>query len=176
MWPSGSDSFREPRGRGGRGRGGPSPGIRPILQATDQHDRKARRRARPSHCSAWRLGKARLRIVGQPNSFVRALSWRYGGRSRRRPYRRRRLGLQEKRARFGSIIPDVVDTQQAGRPSFSAQRTRCPSPKTARKLTRPAWCGSGSAGRRSRSASASGTRDGHGSTTRPGDIRALEVR
>ena len=114
MWPSGSDSFREPRGRGGRGRGGPSPGIRPILQATDQHDRKARRRARPSHCSAWRLGKARLRIVGQPNSFVRALSWRYGGRSLRRTYRRRRLGPQEKRARFGRVIPDVVDTQQAG--------------------------------------------------------------
>jgi hypothetical protein len=29
-------------------------------------------------------------IVGQLNSFVRALSWRYGGRSLRRRYRRRR--------------------------------------------------------------------------------------
>ena len=62
----------------------------------------------PAYCSAWRLGKASLGIVGQPNSLVRALPWRYGGRSLRRPYRRRQASPQEKRARFGSVIPALL--------------------------------------------------------------------
>jgi len=79
----------------------------------------------PAYCSAWRLGKARLGIVGQLNSFVRALSWRYGGRSLRRPYRHGWLGPQEKRARFGGFIPDVVDAQQAGHHGSLGPSTRC---------------------------------------------------
>src|SRR5262245_29356678 len=38
--------------------------------------------------------------------------------------KRRRLGPQDKRARFGSVIPDVVDTQQAGHHGSLGPSTR----------------------------------------------------
>jgi len=78
--------------------------------------------SRPSHCTAWRFGKARSGIVGQLAGLVRALPWRDGGRFLRQRHRRRRASPWERRARFANAFRMSPTLRTPDATAFSAHR------------------------------------------------------
>jgi hypothetical protein len=70
------------------------------------------------------IREARSRVIVKLDVLARELGCRYGARFLSQRYRRRRASPWEKRARFASLIPDVVGTQEAGRDGSLSPSTR----------------------------------------------------
>jgi hypothetical protein len=76
---------------------------REIAELTETHQ------PRPVTSHRLAIRNTRSGVVEQLGELARVLPGRNGGRFLRERYRRRRVGPWEKRARFASAIPKVID-------------------------------------------------------------------